>query len=253
MHRSLCALLAVALLGASAPTGAPTRDRLPALVGTWTCRAPDGALSTLRVREDGDAIVADTSGTKDDTSERFTRDPATGGWRAAVQRRGPWTSLGTAPPWTDETWTVSSTVRRYARYGDSTSLKRTTYDADPDGTLLRRTVYGEAAAPTEGVACARGSEPPPANRCALDDLPPMVLAAAQPVMPFQDVTGVVRILVTLDPQGRPTDEKIVSSPGTAVNASALAAAKRTRYRPAYHDCVPVASTYLFALEYSSER
>jgi TonB family protein len=253
VNRIVSVLLAVVLLGADAPanvpSAAPSADRLPALIGNWTCRAPDSTLSTLNVHTDSDAIVADATEAGDDVAERFTPDPATGGWRAAVQRRGPWTSLGHAPAWTEQTWTIVATVTRYGTYGNATFSKQTTYDLRPDGTLVRLTSYAGAIEPASGVVCARGNVPPPAEMCAMDDFPPTILHAAQPKIPLNRVNGIVRILVTIDPQGNPIDEKIVESPSSYLNASALSAVKRSRFRPGYHACEPATSTYLFSAEY----
>jgi TonB family protein len=97
-----------------------------------------------------------------------------------------------------------------------------------------------AASPASGTA-----------RCPVPDAPAAVVRAAKPdLAPLggeRHVTGVVRVLVSLDAQGQVTDTRIERSGSQILNRAALDAAKRSTYQPALRACVPVSSTYLFSV------
>lgn len=61
--------------------------------------------------------------------------------------------------------------------------------------------------------------------------------------------GIVQVLVSLDADSKVVSATIKASPSVMLNASALSAARRTTYRTAQRDCRPVASDYLFAIDY----
>lgn len=89
------------------------------------------------------------------------------------------------------------------------------------------------------------------SRCAVPDAPASVIRAVKPdLAPLggeRHVAGVVRVLVSLDPQGRVVDTRIDRSSSQILNRAALDAATKSTYQPALHDCMPVSSKYLFSV------
>ncbi|MDQ6941598.1 MAG: energy transducer TonB [Candidatus Eremiobacteraeota bacterium] len=241
MMRSLAVLLAVVLLGASPPP-VSSADRVPELVGSWTCRNPAGALSTVTYRTENGAIVADekTSGASA-VHVRFRPDPG-GGWH--VDRDTAYTRFsGYGPAWTNGPWIVTDsnkhgTVIRYERVGDGT---------------LWRTFSISGQAPYAGEVCAKGDAPPDPDLCAVIDVPASVVRAMEPDPPVEaiqnGVEGRVEVLVSLDATGRVVNTAIRKSSAVLLNAASLKSARESTYRPALHDCKPVASKYLFTVDF----
>ncbi len=101
------------------------------------------------------------------------------------------------------------------------------------------------------VGLLAASPVPAATGCATPDAPAVVIRAVKPDLPplggERHVTGVVRVLVSLDAQGRVTETRIERSSSQILNRAALDAAKKSAYQPALRDCTPVPSTYLFSV------
>jgi hypothetical protein len=235
----------VALLAASPnkPPGAPHRDRVRDLVGTWTCRNPAGVISTVEYREQNGGIAADqkTPGAAD-VHERFQRDPG-GGWiveRETVNSR----YSGYAPAWTaGGPWVVTD----YQKHGVEIRYERV-----GDGTLWR-TMSISGRPPLAGDVCAKGDAPPDPALCAVADIPAEVVRAAEADTPFaaqrDHVTGRVDVVVSLDAAGRVVDAAIKESASPVLNEASLAAARRSTYRAPLHDCKPVPGKYTFTVDY----
>lgn len=85
----------------------------------------------------------------------------------------------------------------------------------------------------------------------MPDAPARVIRAARPdLAPLggeRHITGVVRVLVSLDARGQVTDTRIERSSSQLLNRAALDAAKRSTYQPALRACTPVPSAYLFSV------
>jgi TonB family protein len=244
MMRSFAMVLAVALLAASPPPAAPGGDRLAGLVGTWTCRNPAGVISTVVYRAQNGEIVADEKppDAAAGAHDRFRPDPG-GGW--LVDRTTAYGRFsGYGPAWTGTAWVIDDlqkhgTQIRYERVGDGT---------------LWRTFSISGRPPYTGEVCAKGDVPPDPDLCAVSDVPAVVLHAAQPDTPAAaqqgSITGRVDVLVSLDAAGHVVEATIKKSSSVVLNAASLAAARRSSYRPALHDCKPVPGEYTFAVEFS---
>jgi TonB family protein len=250
--RPFAAALSILMLGATPPPGV-TPDRLTALAGTtWTCRNPAGALSALTFLQNGSAIAADeVRDGKSVARERFEPDPA-GGWR--VEHTTDYTAFtGHASAWT-AAGLVADGSYAYLRGRVPAVTSRIRFDLLNDTTLRRTLATGERE-PFNGVVCAKGDAPPEPSLCAVHDLPAVTLHAVEPDTPYEAmnarITGTVHVLVSLDADSRVTDATIVKSPSVILNASSLAAARRSTYRTAIHDCKPVPTQYIFSIEYSS--
>ena len=244
MMRAFRVLLAVVLLGASPPPALPGTDRVPELVGSWTCRSPAGALSTVTYRTDNGAIVADekTPGAPGAAHDRFRPDPG-GGWH--VDRDAAYGRFsGYGPAWTTGPWVITDsnkhgTVIRYERVGE--------------GTLWRTFSIADRP-PYAGEVCAKGAAPPDPDLCAVADVPASVVRAMEPDAPVEamqsGVQGRVDVLVSLDATGRVVNTAIKKSPSVLLNGASLKSARESMFRPALHDCKPVASEYTFTVEFS---
>ena len=65
------------------------------------------------------------------------------------------------------------------------------------------------------------------------------VAVEAPIMARQQgISGVVTVSVTVDEHGKPSDARIVSSPSSILNPTALAAARSMTYTPAIYRCAP---------------
>jgi TonB family protein len=240
--RAFRVLLAIVLLGASPPPAAPGADRVPELVGSWTCRNPAGVLSTVTYRTENGAIVADekTPGAGD-AYDRFRPDPG-GGWH--VDRDTAYGRFsGFGPAWTTGPWVITDsqkhgTVIRYERVGDGT---------------LWRTFSISGRPPYAGEVCAKGAAPPDPELCAVTDVPASTVRAMEPDPPLEamqsGIQGRVDVLVSLDATGRVVSTAIKKSPSTLLNAASLKSARESTYRPALHDCKPVAGEYTYTVEF----
>jgi TonB family protein len=240
--RAFRLLLAIALLGVSPPPAVTGGDRVPELVGSWTCRNPAGVLSTVTYRSENGAIVADekTPGSPGAVHDRFRPDPG-GGWH--VDRDTAYGRFsGYGPPWTVGPWIITDAQK----HGTEIRYQRTV-----DGTLWR--VLSIAGRPYAGEVCAKGAEQPDPDLCAVHNLPVLVLHAAEPETPQaameNRIQGRVDVLVSVDAAGHVVDAVVKQSPSVVLNAASIAAARASTYRPALHDCRPVRGEYLFAVDY----
>lgn len=244
MKRSLGLFAVAVLLAASSapPPAVAGTDRVADLAGTWTCREPYGALTTMVYRADNGGVSADEMplGRASTAHDRFTPDPA-GGWRVErTTARGRFT--GHAPAWTADPWIITDAGGggeiRYTRIDDRT---------------IQRSLAVVSGRPYAGEVCAKGDAPPDAALCALHDTMPSVVNAAQPDVPavaqFNHITGTVQVVVSLDADGHVVNTAIRQSPSAVLNGAAIDAARRSTYRPALHDCKPVPSEYLFSVSY----
>ena len=268
--RSLVALLAVALIAAApapvsslAPPAASLApapdDQTRALAGAWTCRGEYGDLTRLTFRADGDALVAQETPSAPEGPprplERYEPDAASGGWRVTSTTADGLRFAGTAPRWTGGTWDVAGELSSQPGAYPYAASGRMTYERVDATTMLRFYANGDRRRAVGSEACARGDAPPRPGLCAVPEMLPYTVRATMPDVPpvaqQQGISGRVEVLVSLDERGRVVDVKVQSSSSAVLNASSLAAARRSTYRPAVHACVPVPSMYLFAVEYAS--
>ena len=239
--RALRVLLAIVLLGASPPPEVPAGDRVPELVGSWTCRNPAGVLSTVTYRTENGAIVADekTPGGAV-VHDRFRPEPG-GGWH--VDRDTGYVRFsGFGPAWTTGAWVINDSQKH------GTVIR---YERVVDGTLWR-TFSIAGRAPYAGEVCAKGDVPPDPALCAVSDVPASVVHAmeADPRAAMEnDAQGRVDVLVSLDAGGRVVNATIKQSASAVLNAASLRSARESTYRPALHDCKPVPSEYTFTVDF----
>jgi hypothetical protein len=247
------AVLASALLGASpapSPTGAAAAaDRVPELTGTWTCRTAYGFPGRLTASTDHDAlVVVDEARYPTQTRarhERYRRDAA-GGWRA--ESDDDYGFAGTGPAWTGASWRLDGVLR--SRRTETSTTAHVLYERPDEATLRVTRWTSNPSALPDVQLCRRGAVPPDPSICIVADLPPIALSVADPVPPpYGTGGGTVHVVVSLDADSKVRSVVIRSSPSFELNASALDAARRTTYRTGLHDCRPVASDYLFTIEY----
>jgi hypothetical protein len=249
--RPLAAALSIAMLGASPPPEAMS-DQLTALAGTsWTCRSPVGTSSTLVFFRSGSGIAADQKLRDGNVvaRERFEPDPA-GGWR--VEHATEYAAFtGHASAWT-AAGMVADGSYAYLRGRVPAVASRIRFDLLNDTTLRRTLATGERE-PFNGVVCAKGDAPPEPSLCAVHDLPATTLRAVEPDTPIQalnaNISGTVQVLVSLDADSRVSGATIQKSSSVVLNDAALASARHSTYRTALHDCKPVPSQYIFAVEF----
>ncbi len=243
--RSLGLLLAIALLGASPPPAVRAADRVAELAGTWTCRNPRGGLSTVVYRVDPNGVTVDETGSASARLATGAFYPAPGGgWQ--VDRNTSFSRFsGFGPAWTGDAWAITDSQKhgteiRYERIDDRT---------------LKRTFSISDRAPYAGEICAKGASAPDPALCAVADVPATVLRPMEPDPPVaamqNRISGMVKVLVSLDADGRVVDATIEKSDAAVLNAASLTAARQSTYQPALHDCKPVPSRYTFAVEYSA--
>jgi TonB family protein len=251
MLRSIAIVLAVALLAASRPPGdgrSPGRaapDRVAELAGTWTCRDPAGALSTVTYRAERGGVAATETDAAGAVTANDVFTPSSSGW--SVERTAKYgTFSGYASAWTTGPWIVTESQKhgaeiRYERIDDRT---------------LRRTFHISGRAPYAGEVCARGSAPPDPALCAVPDIPALVVRAMFPDTPAaaegSHLSASVDVLVSLDAAGHVVNATVERSGAAVLDGSALAAARGSTYQPALHDCKPAASTYLFKVDYNAQ-
>jgi TonB family protein len=98
--------------------------------------------------------------------------------------------------------------------------------------------------PTKPPSCANPNVEATTTNAVAPDTPPI---AQQ-----QGITGVVNVVIELDANskivGTPT---IQSSPSQLLNAAAIKAAEESTFRTEIKNCQPVASKYLFAVEFNN--
>jgi hypothetical protein len=98
--------------------------------------------------------------------------------------------------------------------------------------------------------------PIPTASCTQSERAPRTLEVAEPETPLAaqetGVTGEVRILITLDASSNLLATKVQFSANPVLNASALRAARGSRFQTAIHNCIPVAASYIFIVSYQSQ-
>jgi hypothetical protein len=253
MIRVIAVVLAGALLGASpppSPPGSTAGDRVAELTGTWSCRSAYGYPGRLTVSSDGDALaVVDEMRFPSTTRirhERYRRDASAVGWRAEAE--DDYGFAGTGPVWTGLTWRLDGVLR--SRRSAGTIPAHVLYERPDDATLRISRWTSNPSTVSDVELCRRGGVPPDPSICIVPTLPAITLAAAEPEVPPYGSGGTVQVLVSLDADSKVVSAAIKSSPSVTLNASALSAARRSTYRTAQRDCRPVASEYLFTVEYS---
>jgi len=82
----------------------------------------------------------------------------------------------------------------------------------------------------------------------------VVVNAPVPNMPAlasaQGVSGIVSVLVVLDPSGQVTSSTILQTPSMLLNEPALSSARQAQYLPALFRCRPIASRYRFVVQFA---
>lgn len=131
----------------------------------------------------------------------------------------------------------------------------------PEGTAT--------GAPTAAPVVATPAPPPPSPTpaptptatptpsCKNPDVPPRVVQAAQPDTPpiaqQQGITGQVEVIITLDANSKQTSPPTVrKSPSRILNAAAIDAARQSRFQTEIKGCTPIASQYLFIVEFTNQ-
>jgi protein TonB len=109
-------------------------------------------------------------------------------------------------------------------------------------------------AATTSVAGAQSLNPAAATSCSTPDSPATTAFGAEPVTPqlalLYNLTGTTYVQVDIDANGALTDASIAKSSGTPIlDQAAIAAAKASSFRPAIHDCSPVAGSYIFQVNF----
>lgn len=111
-----------------------------------------------------------------------------------------------------------------------------------------------AAAPT--VAPSPVPSRPRTGACTTPDASAGVVAVASPpdipaAVRAQNIAATAAIRVQLDPNGAVTSASIEASTNSpSFDALAVAIAHDTQYAPARHDCKPIASSYLFRVQWA---
>jgi protein TonB len=94
------------------------------------------------------------------------------------------------------------------------------------------------------LACARPNVPATTIHAIEPDTPPM---AAQ-----QGISGVVQVKVALDENSHILGTSIYQSPSAILNSAALNAARNSTFQTEVRDCKPIAASYLFSVEFTSQ-
>ncbi len=92
--------------------------------------------------------------------------------------------------------------------------------------------------------------------CARPNVPATTLHAIEPDTPAvaqqHGISGQVQVIVALDEQSHVLSTSIGSSPSAVLNQAALQAAQQSTFRTEIRDCKPIASRYLFTVDFSSQ-
>jgi TonB family protein len=125
----------------------------------------------------------------------------------------------------------------------------------PVGTPTGAAATEPPAPPPTAPPATPVPTPPPA--CKNPNVPPHVVAAAQPDTPpiaqQQGITGDVEVVVTLDANSRQSQPPTVrKSPSRILNAAAIDAARQSRFQTEIRNCTPIAAQYLFIVEFTSQ-
>jgi len=92
--------------------------------------------------------------------------------------------------------------------------------------------------------------------CEAPFVPARPVKSVPPVFPtqaaIQRITGTVDVLVDLDSTGVERAATILISPSPLLNDASITAARQSRFSPAIFRCEPVASRYIYIVEYDSQ-
>ncbi len=259
LRRLLACTLVPLALTAWAPSPAPSppagaaADRVYALAGTWSCRSADGAIMHSTGMRDGNTItvhdVIDQDGKQTSFNERYTFDPVKQTWHLVSGMAGG--IKADAATWVADRWTVEGAdVNAIAR--------RTTLDLLPDGDFRRMSYYenGAKVFVLDSVErCTPGTTPPAANACIAENYPATTLVPGvvnARLVPRVPSPAVVYVIVSLNERSELVGARVQASPSEAFNASALGAARDSKFRTKIVNCKPVAADYVFSVTFNSE-
>lgn len=95
-----------------------------------------------------------------------------------------------------------------------------------------------------------------AQSCARPNVPAMVVRAVNADIPLmaqqQGISGNVQVMVSLDASSHVIGTRIMSSPSAILNNAALTAARESTYQTEVRDCVPIASYFIFTVQFVTD-
>ncbi len=104
--------------------------------------------------------------------------------------------------------------------------------------------------PTPTLSPRPAQTPPP---CGVPNIGATVLRPATPVTPpfaeQQDIEGAVQVVVSLDADSRVVGARIQRTPSAELNQAAITAARQTTFRTEIRDCRPIATDYLYSVDF----
>ncbi len=204
----------------------PSYAAVPALADTPSCAKPDAPATPLQQPTPTPVVLADGTRGTGEVDVVVTLD-ATGAVVGAHAQSGAAALRGGA----------EDTVRR------TTFAPERRNCAPVGGSYLYVVVFDDPNARRIGTT---------AGPCTQPDQPPHTVHAALPETPeaarANHLTGIVKIELSLDERGLVTSLRVIDGP-SVFRASALSAARRSRFAPATHDCVGVPGHYVFVVEY----
>jgi periplasmic protein TonB len=128
--------------------------------------------------------------------------------------------------------------------------------------LAKTTAFNPKSSLTEGtvvtgtpVAASTAPTPTPTPNCATNDTPVQIIASAPPpdIPPAARAdrkSGIIRVRVSVNPQGNIENATVVESSGSApLDQVALAMAHNIQYAPATHDCRAVLADYTYSVKF----
>jgi protein TonB len=122
---------------------------------------------------------------------------------------------------------------------------------NPKSSLTEGTVVtGTPVAPA-----STAPTPTPTPNCATNDTPVQMLASPPPPDLAPDpragrVSGVTRVRVLVDPDGKAQDVAVIASSGSSsLDQIVVGVARTAQYTPAMHACKAVAGDYMYAVEF----
>lgn len=114
---------------------------------------------------------------------------------------------------------------------------------------------GTAAGPT-GPPATPAPTPVPTPACAHPQVPPATITAVAPDVPEiarqQGIQGRVQVRVDLNEQSKIVGVSIYSSPNPLLNKAAMDAARQSTFRTEVQNCQPIASSYLYIVDFQSQ-
>lgn len=253
--RALIVVLSVALLGVAAPVSdlaaVPVPDRVLQLAGEWTCVSGyhEGGRLTFQADRDGMVSTHTSLDRARDSAitTHFIRN-AGGGW--TIERRTAFaTYRGTAPAWTEAVWPIAAEIT-FAGRGQTPSPRTERYELLDSGAL-RLTALGTGGYVTSAELCTRGTAVPDASVCVTPNLPARTLFAAEPDITLisRRVSGTVLVLVSIDADSNVSGARVLRTDSALLNASALDAARRSRFQTVIKDCKAIPGDYVFSVNY----